>query len=191
MLLGPADLLPATPRKVLVNGTSGSGKTRLCRRIASLTGLPHTEIDALFHGAGWTPRPEFLDDVRAMLAQESWLTEWQYDDARPLLLDNCDLLVWVDPPIAVQMGRVVRRTVSRRWRRTKLWNGNVEGPLRGLLTDPDHIIRWAWRSRHDARTRVDQVLVERPDLPVVRLRSAAEIDRWLSGWAGGRPAPPR
>jgi adenylate kinase family enzyme len=62
-----------------VAGVSGVGKTTLARRIAAVTGGPHTEIDALFHGPDWTPRPEFLADVHSLLRTDAWTTEWQYD----------------------------------------------------------------------------------------------------------------
>lgn len=34
-------------------GSSGSGKTRLARRIADLIGAPHVELDSIYHLAGW------------------------------------------------------------------------------------------------------------------------------------------
>jgi adenylate kinase family enzyme len=63
-LLGPGDPLPRRPSRVLVAGTSGAGKTTLAARIGALLRLPHVEIDALFHGPGWRPRPTFEADVR-------------------------------------------------------------------------------------------------------------------------------
>ena len=180
MLLGPDDPLPAQPRRVLVNGSSGGGKTTLATALAADLDLPHTEIDSLFHGPGWTPRPEFLDDVRALAAQEEWITEWMFGEAQPLLLPRCDLMVWLDTPRPVAMWRVTRRTLRRRLRREVLWNGNVEGPLRKIFTDPEHIIRWAWSSHPRAAERVDQVLQDRPELPVVRLRGPEEVRRWRS-----------
>lgn len=109
------------PRRILVAGVSGAGKTTLCREIARRSGIPHTEIDALFHGPGWTPRPEFVADVQRLVSQPSWVTEWQYDAARPLLAECADTLVWLDLPFwTVTFPRVVRRTVRRSLRREEL-----------------------------------------------------------------------
>jgi adenylate kinase family enzyme len=66
-LLDATDALPASPRRLLVAGTSGSGKTMLARRIAAVLEIPHIEIDALYHGAGWTPRASFAADVAALV----------------------------------------------------------------------------------------------------------------------------
>lgn len=175
------DALPSAPSRVLVAGTSGAGKTTLAGRIAATVGVPHTEIDALYHGPSWTPRESFMLDVAALAAQPRWVTEWQYGRARPLLLQRADLLVWLDLPRAVVMRRVVQRTAQRRLTRTVLWNGNLEPPLSTFFTDRDHIIRWAWRTHHENADRVAAVVTSREDLSVVRLRSQQDVDHWLAG----------
>ena len=180
LLLGPDDPLPRCPRRVLVAGTSGSGKTTLAIRIADRLGTARVEIDSLFHGPGWVPRPEFRADVEAFSARPSWVTEWQSREVRDLLLVRADLLVWLDLPDIVVMAQVITRTISRRVHRTVLWNGNVEPPLRTILTDPDHIIRWAWRTRHRTSEQIAGRAADTP-IPIVRLRSHAEADRWLDG----------
>jgi adenylate kinase family enzyme len=180
-LLGPDDPLPARPSRVLVAGTSGSGKTTLASRVATVLGLPHTEIDALYHGPGWVPRPEFEDDVRRLVASPAWVTEWQYAPVRALLAERADLLVWLDLPALVTARQVVRRTLRRRLRREALWNGNVEPPLWTFVTDRDHIVRWAWRTRAVTGGRVEGLRRGRPDLTMVRLRRHADAARWLAG----------
>ena len=180
-LLGAADPLPYRPRRVLVAGTSGSGKTTLVRAAAAVLGCPHTELDALHHGPGWTKRPEFEEDVRRLVQQPAWVTEWQYRLVRELLLDHADCLVWLDLPRAVVMSRVVRRTVRRSVRSEVLWNGNVEPPLRTFLTDTDHIVRWAWRTHGRTRDRITAAMDRRPELPVVRLTGRADVAAWVEG----------
>lgn len=190
-MLGPHDPLPLRPDRLLVAGTSGSGKTTLCTRVAEATGLPPTEIDALFHGPGWTPREEFVTVASALAASPRWVVEWQYSAVRPLFLARCEVLVWLDLPVALVMWRLLRRTAWRRARRTELWNGNREGPLLGVLTERDHILRWGWRTRHTTAQRVRQACQERPELPVVRLRSPRQVSTWLEGLSGGCGTPGR
>lgn len=181
-MLSPHDDLPSRPRRVLVAGVSGSGKTTLAARIAAVTGGPHTEIDALFHGPGWTPRPSFLDDVRAFTAADAWTTEWQYSAVRPLLAERADLLVWLDVPfLTVTLPRVTRRTLRRLLRREVLWNGNVEPPLHTFVTDREHILRWSIATRHVYRERIPLLHASHPHLAVVRLRSTRDVESWLAG----------
>ncbi|WP_462417946.1 P-loop NTPase family protein [Kytococcus sp. Marseille-QA3725] len=191
-MLGPRDRLPRRPRRVIVIGTSGSGKTTLAAHLAHTLGMHHVEIDALFHGPDWTPRPTFSAEVEQFTGQDGWVTEWQYTHVLgDLLPRRADLVVWLDLPRHVVMRQVVARTVRRRVRREELWNGNVEGPLRHVLTDPEHIVRWAWSTHGKVPGRVEAARAARPELPVVRLRSRGEVDAWLGGpcrEAASRPA---
>jgi len=180
-LLNAVDPLPRRPRRVLVAGTSGAGKTTMAAQVAVILGVPHVEIDSLFHGPGWTPRPSFAADVDAFSSRPGWVIEWQYSLVRELLADRADLLIWLDLSRHRVMRQVIRRTVVRRLRRERLWNDNVEGPLWTIFTEPDHIVRWAWNTHHKTGLRVTELLRRRPDLDVVRLRNKGEVRRWLRG----------
>lgn len=176
------DPLPRRPHRIAVAGVSGVGKTTLAARIAEITGSPHTEIDALFHGPGWTERPEFLDDVTRLVATESWVTEWQYAPARPLLTSRADLLVWLDLPFwTCVFPRVVRRTLRRRIRREELWNGNIEPPFHTFLTDPEHIVRVSIRTKHKYRERIPAMADDAAAPDIVHLHTPAEVERWIDG----------
>ena len=143
MLLGHLNPLPPTTRRILVTGASGSGKSTLRETISEALHLPSVEIDSLHHGPQWTQRPTFAADVDRFTSGPAWVVEWQYSEVKPLLLDRADALVWLDHGRWTVTQRVVRRTLRRRLRRTELWNGNYEPPLRTIFTDPDHIIRWS------------------------------------------------
>ena len=173
--------LPVPPRRILIAGTSGSGKTTLAAALSARLGIPHTDIDGLFHGPGWVPRPEFTTDVAAFAAGDEWVTEWQYSAVRPLLLARADLLVWLDLTRQAVMSQIVPRTLRRRLHRVELWNGNVEPPLWTVLSNRDHIVRWAWRTHPKTAARVRTVLAS-PDPPVVvHLRNRREVHGWLDG----------
>ena len=167
-------------RRIVVVGVSGSGKTSLARRIGEHLGVPHADMDGFFHGPGWVRRPEAADEVAAFVAGDGWVTERPYSEVTDVVFGRAQLVVWLDLPTWRTMSQVTRRTVSRRLRRTTLWHGNVEGPLWRVVTDPEHIIRWAWNTRNRYRQWPDELHADWPDLPVVRLRSHAEADAWLA-----------
>jgi adenylate kinase family enzyme len=175
------DPLEVRPRRVLVAGTSGAGKSTLATQIAAVLDVPYQEIDGLFHGPNWTRRPSFVSDVEAFTSGPAWVTEWQYTQVRALLAQRADLLVWLDLPRATVMRQVVVRTIKRRANRQVLWNGNTESPLRTILTDPDHIVRWAWRTHPATAELVTGLLHDHRDLPVVRIQSRSQARHWLTG----------
>ncbi|WP_309128515.1 AAA family ATPase [Microbacterium sp.] len=183
-MLSAGDPLPLRPERVLIAGVTGSGKTTLARRLAARWGLVHHEIDALFHGPDWTPRPEFLDDVRAFAATDRWITEWQYTSkgTGEILPGRADLVVWLDYPFPLVRLRLLRRTVKRRLLRTRLWNGNVEPPLwsREAWSGDNDILRWQKDTRGKWDERMPQVEASFPHLTIVRLRHPRETERWLN-----------
>ncbi|WP_164233845.1 AAA family ATPase [Microbacterium hydrocarbonoxydans] len=195
-MLSADDPLPLMPSRVLIAGVTGSGKTTLARRLGAAWGLRHVEIDGLFHGPDWTPRPEFLDDVRAFAATDRWVTEWQYTSkgTDEIMTPRAELAIWLDYPFPLARRRLVRRTVSRRLLRTRLWNGNVEPALwtRAAWTGENDILRWQRETRHKWEERMPLIAAQHPHLIIVRLRHPREAERWLRAQEeGASTAPPK
>ncbi|MGH9049412.1 MAG: hypothetical protein ACRDY4_06770 [Acidimicrobiia bacterium] len=172
--------------RVLVVGTSGSGKSVLAARLARALGGPHVELDEFQHGPDWSQSSvdELRDRTAAAIAgRDIWVVDGNYSDVRDLLWPRATTLVWLDYSRPVVMVRVVRRSVVRVVTRRELWNGNRSDWRR--WGDPDHPIRWAWRT-HAANRMKYEGLVTLPEwshLEVVRLRRPAEA-RSLLSWTG-------
>lgn len=178
-MFGAGDVLDPAPRRVLVAGTTGVGKTTTAGRIARALGIPHTEVDSRYHGPGWVPRPEFVAEVEAYTSEPTWVTEWQYHQVRAMLVERADTLVWLDLPIPVAFWRLLRRTIRRRVGRVELWNGNVEPPFWTFFTSKDHIVRWSLRTQWKMRQQVPPLEHSAPHLRIVRLRSQRAVDAWV------------
>lgn len=176
-----------------VVGSSGSGKSTLARTLAGRLGVAHVELDALYHGPGWTePDP---DDFRARVgealdaAPRGWVCCGNYSVALPpVVWPRADTVVVLDLPKPIVMRRIVRRTLRRVLRREELWNGNRE-PLRNLYAwDPErNVIRWAWVHHERYRDRYRRA-AEDPQwasLDFVFLSSPGQVDRFLAGVGDG------
>lgn len=92
------------PRRILLFGNSGSGKSSLARRLCQRSGLAHLDLDTL----AWQPiappqrRPlaasaAELDAFTA--AQTSWVIEGCYADLLELLVDRATEAIWLNLPI--------------------------------------------------------------------------------------------
>jgi adenylate kinase family enzyme len=169
-----------------VVGNSGTGKTHLSRRLAAQLGLPHVELDALNHRAGWQEAPleEFRDQVRRTLDglqanDGGWVVDGNYR-SRVGDLINADTYVWLDYPRSIVMRRVVRRTLGRVVTRRELWNGNRERWRSLVNLDPrENIVLWAWTNHQNYRRRYDEASAHDRHATWIRLRSPQDAEQWL------------
>lgn len=178
------------PRRVRVVGISGAGKTTVAREAAARLGVPHIELDAVFWLPGWRLREvdDGFRELAARLAQapDGWVACGSWTTRVGPLLDDADLVVWLDHPRWLVMVQVVRRTLARAVTRREICNGNRE-PWSGLLArDPEKsIVRWSW-TRYASTQAKYRALADEGSVPVLRLAGRREVRRWL-GTLGGTP----
>jgi len=170
-------------RRVVVVGTSGSGKTTVAAALSRFLGVPHVELDALQHERGWQPAPDdvFRNRVATATAGDGWVVCGNYLTlTQDITWPRADTLVFLDLRRSVVMRRVVMRTATRVAARTELWNGNRE-TIRAAL-GRDSIIRWAWTSHARNHTRYAQMMVEPAyaHLRWIPLRTPREVRRFLA-----------
>jgi adenylate kinase family enzyme len=178
-----------TGRKVaIIASASGNGKTTLGREVAARLGVPFVELDALVHGPGWTETSdeELQRIVAPIVASDGWVIDGTYQrKIGRLVLDAAETVVWLDLPLRIWLPRLVRRSARRLRGAEPLWNDNRE-TLRSLLWGRESLFGYALTS-HFRRRR--EWPAELAGHPVVRLRTPAEIARWLAA-VTPPPAPP-
>jgi adenylate kinase family enzyme len=166
-------------RVAVIASASGNGKTTLGRALAARLGVPFVELDSLVHGPDWaeTPDEELRAIVEPIVHSDGWVVDGTYrTKIGNLVLDAADTIVWLDLPVHVWAPRLLRRTFRRLTGRERLWNDNRE-TLRGAFWGRDALFAFALRS-HFVRRR--DWPVELAAYRVVRLRSVADVERWLA-----------
>jgi adenylate kinase family enzyme len=171
--------LPRDARRIVIRGTSGSGKTTMARRISAATGIPHVELDSVFHQRDWQPLSDeaFAAHVAAVAATDAWVVCGNYRQVAELLLARADTIVLYDLERRVVMSRILRRTIGRVARRTELWNGNRERWGNLFSTDPElSVVAWAWTTHAARRSWTAEFLARPPrdDLSLVHLMTPAD-----------------
>ncbi|MPY65821.1 AAA family ATPase [Deinococcus sp. SDU3-2] len=167
-------------QRIIVIGTTGSGKTTLARALATRLGVPHGEQDAWNHLPGWQEAPleEFRAQVAAFTAGNAWVMDGNYSKGRDIGWARADTLVWLDYPGQVVFGRLLRRTVRRIAGRQELWNGNREHLRNAVRTNSP--LPWFFKTHWKRRREMPGLFADYPHLRVVRLRTPGEAARWLA-----------
>ena len=130
--------------RVVVVGNSGAGKTTAGASLAARLGSPFVELDELFWGPNWQPKPEaqFISLVREATKGERWVVAGNSGTVRSEIWPRASAIVWLNFSLAVVLRRLVARTAKRLMRREVLWHGNRELLLRTLFTRKS-IVWWA------------------------------------------------
>ncbi len=180
-------------RRVLVIGTSaGAGKTTLAGQLAERLGVPLIELDALFWGPNWSKAPtaEFRSKVLELTSGDGWVVDGNYNGRLgDLVWHRADTVVWLDMPLRLSLWRTLRRTVRRALTREELWSGNREN-LYGAVMGRDALLVYSVRTHARHRRLYEERVASDlyPHLTVHRLRSPAEVDRWLAEGSTARTA---
>lgn len=153
-MLQPPPLLSG-PR-VLVIGTSGSGKSTFAESLAKAAGIAHHELDMMNWRPGWYDRSNeepdaFLADVEAATSQAAWVMAGNYAITRPIVLPRITHLVWIDLPLWLVMAQVIIRSFQRARSNADVFPGCRENWPK--LLEADHPIRWALATHQARRPR--------------------------------------
>jgi adenylate kinase family enzyme len=164
-------------------GITGSGKTTLACRLADQLHIPHVELDGLYWGPQWTPRPvEVFSGLTAeALSREAWTADGNYREVRPIVWARANVLIWLDYRLPVCLWRLTKRIWRRALSQEELWNGNRD-TLWPHFFSRDSLYLWAFKTyRRYGRQYAEAVL--RPEyahLQLLRLKSPRAVEQWLA-----------
>jgi adenylate kinase family enzyme len=170
--------------RVVVVGTSGSGKSTFAQALAQVRGAPFIELDLINWRPGWVDRsksdPEgFIADVEAATDAPCWTLAGNYGLVRERVRAKATDLVWLDFPKALVMRQVIARSFKRAFSGRDVFPGCREDVWRTLSAEAP--IRWAW-STHARRAREYAAVFDNlagGPLRLHRCRSRAEADATL------------
>lgn len=169
-------------KRVVVIGTSGSGKTTFANGLARLLNVPHIELDQLHWNPNWqeTPREAFIEKVKAATDIPAWVVDGNYTKkVSSIVWQRADTIVWLDYPFPVVISRLLIRTFRRAVLGEECCNGNRES-LR-MAFSKESIILWAftshWRHQRDYAAKLRDPA--HAHLHAVRLQSPQAAARWM------------
>jgi adenylate kinase family enzyme len=170
-------------KRVVVFGTTGSGKSWLANRLAEREGLRVIELDALFWGRGWQPAPDdlFRHRVERETRDGGWIVVGNYSQVRDLTWHPADTLIWFDLPLRVVLWRLFWRTMRRAATREELWGTGNRETFANAFLSRQSILLWALKthSRNRRRFEIECAFLGK-DKTVVRLQTSKDVRQLLS-----------
>ena len=145
-------------QRLVVVGTTGSGKTTLAARLAQHAGCQHIELDSLFWEAEWTAADDalFLTRVANAIAPDRWVVDGNYRRAAKLVWPRAELIVWLDYPLVVNLWRLLRRGVRRAWTQEPLWASGNRETFSSVFLSRESLFLWAIQTHRGERRALDR-----------------------------------
>lgn len=168
--------------RIVVVGTSCSGKTTFASRIASSLNIPHIELDKHHWLPDWQERPdeEFLALLEHDTNRGSWVADGNYAVARELLWGRSTDVVWLKYSFPLVFWRALKRTLRRSFLGEPFVHGNRE-TIRHSFFSRESILWWVITT-HGRRFRQYPALLaryEQTGKTVHILSSPAEAEQFL------------
>ena len=175
-------------RRVVVIGTSCSGKTVLANSISRRLGLPHVEIDSFVWQPNWAlpSAQELLETVKMKIAPEAWVIDGVFPEHRDMVWARADTLIWLNYPMTLVFTRALRRTLKRLITRERLGDHNVETWRRTFFSSRSQLL-WVIHSWRKRRRDYPKIL-RRPEnrhLRIIQFTHPRQAQAWLDALAPG------
>lgn len=93
-------------QRIIITGAHGAGKSHLAARFsAARPDVALVSSDTIKLASGWVERPrsEIDVDLSCIIARDAWIIEGG-PSVLPLALARADVVIWLDPPVAVRGG---------------------------------------------------------------------------------------
>lgn len=134
-------------QKIIVVGSSCSGKTSTGRLIEKHSGIPFIDLDDVFWKPGWqgTDDDEFREKIDKITKNDSWCLSGNYNRINDLTWARADAIVWLNFPFPVVFRQALYRTFKRALTKELVCNGNTESLVKAFFSK-DSILWWVYKT---------------------------------------------
>jgi adenylate kinase family enzyme len=176
---------PYNYNRIVVIGTTSSGKSTLAQRLAERLDMELIELDALYWEPNWQEaRPEvFRARVEKATQAKRWVLAGNYQIVRGLVWPKAEAVIWLDYSLWRIFWQLTRRTLARWWTQELLWGTNRESLRTHFkLWSKESLFHWLFKT-YWRRKREYPILLSQPEyqhLKLIRFTHPRQTEEWIS-----------
>ena len=180
---GPSVILRC--KRIVVVGTTSSGKSTLANRLAQKIDGDFIELDAYHWEPNWVEAPDevFRERVIKATSSQDWVAAGNYSVVRDIVWQRAEIIIWLDYPFHIVFWRLFTRTIRRSAFQEELWNGNREIFLTHLkLWSEESLFHWLFKTYWRRKREYPMLfaLPENAHLKIIRFKHPKEAEYWLN-----------
>ncbi|KAJ6564488.1 hypothetical protein B0H19DRAFT_1026167 [Mycena capillaripes] len=164
-----------------------SGKRTVGKQLADVLGVPYIGLDPLFWKPDWqqSTNDEMRKKVEQALenAPNGWVVDGNYT-ARigTIVEDNATDIIWLDPPLALYLPRLLFRTFLRMLRLQPPCSPGCPEMVTEVFFSKESIVWWCITQHHPVRVR------ESANMTRLGIGIGSDVERQrmrrIGGWGG-------
>ncbi len=168
-------------QRILVLGSSGSGKSTFSRQLGRLMEIEVIHLDSYYWQPNWvaSSEKEWAEKLEQLLRKPRWIMDGNYPSSLDLRLSFADTVVFMDLHRSLCLWRCVKRLIQN-------WGRNRQELATGCDEKIDwEFLKWIWNYPRDVKPVILEQLGHAPvgSRQVFILRSRGEIADFLEGAA--------
>ncbi len=162
-------------KRVIVIGSTGSGKSALARTLGKILRIPVYHLDMLYWRSGWTRPPvvEWEEIQRDLIDREKWVIDGMYTQSLDMRLIACDTIIFLDFPRWITTYRIIRRWLQYSGKNRPDVTAGCREKLKWDL------IKLAWNFPKNKRPTLLDKIGMFPEKKLITLTSSSEVQTVL------------
>lgn len=146
----------------------------MAKKLAEVLDYPLIHLDNEFWKPGWvkTPREEWIEKQKEIMAGEKWIMDGNYDSTMEIRFIECDLIIFLDiKPIPCMISAIKR-------------HGKKRSDLPDYLEEKFDreffdFLKWIWNFSKTSKPKIMQLHHKYKDKPFIIIHNRREANRLI------------
>jgi adenylate kinase family enzyme len=170
--------------KIVIIGSSSSGKTTLAKNISKKLDIDHQEARLFFWEENWkeSKLEVFRERVNNFTNNDKWITDGNFaSSVSDIVWARADTIIWLDYSLSRTLIQFFLRSIRRSFSGEELWHGNRE-TLWNSIFRPKSLFLWIITNYKRNRKRFLLLISSKkyPHISFLHFKSPKETESFLS-----------